>query len=133
MVRSITKHPKALVLAAFAAVYLIWGSTYLAILLAIKTIPPLLMAGSRFIIAGLILLAYALLKGERIPDVKSLWKISLAGILMLSVGNALVAWIEQYLPSGLVAILVATVPYGLSCLIRDNGNFISQTSRLFLD
>jgi drug/metabolite transporter (DMT)-like permease len=110
MVRSITKHPKALVLAAFAAVYLIWGSTYLAILLAIKTIPPLLMAGSRFIIAGLILLAYALLKGERIPDVKSLWKISLAGILMLSVGNALVAWIEQYLPSGLVAILVATVP-----------------------
>jgi len=110
MVSSITKHPKALVLAAFAAVYLIWGSTYLAILLAIKTIPPLLMAGSRFIIAGLILLVYALLKGERIPDVKSLWKISLAGILMLSVGNALVAWIEQYLPSGLVAILVATVP-----------------------
>jgi len=106
----LTKHPKALVLAAFAAVYLIWGSTYLAILLAIKTIPPFFMAGSRFIIAGLMLLIYATLKGERIPDIKSVLKISLAGILMLSVGNALVAWVEQYLPSGLVAILVATVP-----------------------
>ncbi|MBO9682756.1 MAG: EamA family transporter, partial [Flavisolibacter sp.] len=110
MVRNITKHPKALVLAAFAAVYLIWGSTYLAILLAIKTIPPFFMAASRFVIAGLLLLIYALIKGERIPDLKSVWKISLAGILMLSVGNALVAWVEQYLPSGLVAILVATVP-----------------------
>jgi drug/metabolite transporter (DMT)-like permease len=106
----LTKHPKALVLAAFAAVYLIWGSTYLAILLAIKTIPPFFMAGCRFIVAGLILLIYATLKGERIPDLKSVLKISLAGILMLSVGNALVAWVEQYLPSGLVAILVATVP-----------------------
>ena len=110
MVKSVTKHPKALVLSAFAAVYLIWGSTYLAILLAIKTIPPFFMAGSRFLIAGLILLTYALLKGEQIPDLKSTWKISLAGILMLSFGNALLAWVEQYLPSGLSAILVATVP-----------------------
>lgn len=110
MVKSLTKHPKALVLSAFAAVYLIWGSTYLAILLAIKTIPPFFMAGSRFLIAGLILLTYALLKGEQIPDAKSVWKISLAGILMLSVGNAFLAWVEQYLPSGLAAILVATVP-----------------------
>lgn len=110
MVKSLTKHPKALVLSAFAAVYLIWGSTYLAIFLAIKTIPPFFMAGSRFLIAGLILLVYALLKGEQIPDAKSVWKISLAGILMLSVGNAFLAWVEQYLPSGLAAILVATVP-----------------------
>jgi drug/metabolite transporter (DMT)-like permease len=110
MVKSLTKHPKALVLSAFAAVYLIWGSTYLAILLAIKTIPPFFMAGSRFLIAGLILLIYALIKGEQIPDAKSVWKISLAGILMLSVGNAFLAWVEQYLPSGLAAILVATVP-----------------------
>ena len=110
MVKSLAKHPKALVLAAFAAVYLIWGSTYLAILLAIKTIPPFLMAGSRFLIAGLILLVWALIKGEQIPDKKSVLKISLAGILMLAFGNALLAWVEQYLPSGLAAILVATVP-----------------------
>jgi drug/metabolite transporter (DMT)-like permease len=110
MVTSLTKHPKALVLSSFAAVYLIWGSTYLAIFMAIKTIPPFFMAGARFLIAGLILLIYALLKGDQIPDIKSVWKISLAGILMLSVGNAFLAWTEQYLPSGLAAILVATVP-----------------------
>jgi drug/metabolite transporter (DMT)-like permease len=119
----LTKHPKALVLAAFAAVYLIWGSTYLAILLAIKTIPPFFMAGSRFIIAGLILLLYAVFKGERIPDLKSVLKISLAGILMLSVGNALVAWVEQYLPSGLVAILVATVPLWFVVLDKRQWSF----------
>jgi drug/metabolite transporter (DMT)-like permease len=68
------------------------------------------MAASRFLIAGLILLTYALLKGEQIPDAKSVGKISLAGILMLSVGNAFLAWVEQYLPSGLAAVLVATVP-----------------------
>jgi drug/metabolite transporter (DMT)-like permease len=123
MVRSLTKHPKALVLAAFAAVYLIWGSTYLAILLAIKTIPPFFMAGSRFIIAGLILLLYALMKGERIPDFKSVLKISLAGILMLSLGNALIAWVEQYLPSGLVAILVSTVPLWFVMLDKKQWKF----------
>jgi drug/metabolite transporter (DMT)-like permease len=110
MVNSFAKHPKALVLAAFAAVYLIWGSTYLAILLAIKTIPPFFMAGARFFIAGLILLIWALIKGEQLPDIKSIFKISLAGILMLSIGNSLLAWVEQYLPSGLAAIFVATVP-----------------------
>jgi drug/metabolite transporter (DMT)-like permease len=110
MAKSLTKHPKALVFAAFAAVYIIWGSTYLAIFLAIKTIPPFLMAGTRFLLAGLILLVWALIKGEHIPDKKSILRISLAGILMLSIGNASVAWAEQYLPSGLAAIIVATVP-----------------------
>jgi drug/metabolite transporter (DMT)-like permease len=132
MVKSLTKHPKALVLAAFAAVYLIWGSTYLAILLAIKTIPPFFMAGSRFLIAGLILLVYALFKGEQIPDLKSLWKISLAGILMLSVGNALVAWVEQYLPSGLVAILVATVPLWFVILDKSQWKFHFSNKQIVL-
>lgn len=132
MDRSITKHPKALVLSAFAAVYLIWGSTYLAILWAIKTIPPFLMAGSRFIIAGLILLIYALLKGEQIPGFKSIWKISLAGILMLSVGNALVAWIEQYIPSGMVAILVATVPLWFVLLDKRQWKFHFSNKQIVL-
>jgi drug/metabolite transporter (DMT)-like permease len=110
MVKNLTKHSKALVFAAFAAVYIIWGSTYLAILLAIKTIPPFFMAASRFFIAGLILLIWALLKGEQLPDLKSILKISIAGILMLAFGNALLAWVEQYIASGLAAILVATVP-----------------------
>lgn len=132
MVKSLTKHPKALVLAAFAAVYLIWGSTYLAILLAIKTIPPFFMAGSRFLIAGLILLVYALLKGEQIPDLKSVWKISLAGILMLSVGNAFLAWVEQYLPSGLAAVLVATVPLWFVILDKNQWKFYFSNKQIIV-
>ena len=110
MVKRLAKHSKALVLAAFAAVYIIWGSTYLAILLAIKSIPPFFMAGTRFFIAGLLLLIWGLIKGEQLPDKKSLLKISLAGILMLALGNALLAWVEQYIATGVAAILVATVP-----------------------
>jgi drug/metabolite transporter (DMT)-like permease len=132
MVKSLTKHPKALVLFAFAAVYIIWGSTYLAILFAIETIPPFFMAGSRFLIAGLILLIYALLKGEQIPDAKSVWKISLAGILMLSVGNAFLAWTEQYIPSGLAAILVATVPLWFVLLDKRQWKFYFSNKQIII-
>ena len=105
------KHPsRALIFAAFAAVYIIWGSTYLGIKYAIDTIPPFMMAGLRFLVAGVLLLTWCLLKGESLPDLKSVGVISLSGILMLFIGNGAVAWIEQYLPSGLAAIIVATVP-----------------------
>lgn len=132
MVKSLAKHPKALVLAAFAAVYIIWGSTYLAILLAIKTIPPFFMAGSRFLIGGLILLIWALIKGEQIPDKKSVLKISLAGILMLAFGNALLAWVEQYLPSGLAAILVATVPLWFVLLDKGQWKFYFSNKQIIV-
>lgn len=101
---------KLFVIAAFAAIYLIWGSTYLGMLLAIKTIPPVVMGGFRFTTAGLILLIYCLARGERIPDIKSIGKISLSGILMLFLGTGAVAWVEQYIPSSLAAIIVAGVP-----------------------
>lgn len=114
---------KALVMAAFAAIYIIWGSTYLGILLAIKTIPPLMMAGTRFLIAGLLLLSWGLLKGERIPTKKSVAKIALAGILLLVIGNGAVAWVEQYLPSGLAAIIVATVPLWMVLIDRRHWNY----------
>jgi len=132
MVKSLAKHPKALVLAAFAAVYVIWGSTYLAILLAIKTIPPFFMAGTRFLIAGLILLVWAFAKGEPLPDKKSILKISLSGILMLALGNALLAWVEQYLPSGLAAILVATVPLWFVILDKRQWNFYFSNKQIIL-
>lgn len=101
---------KVLVIAAFTALYLIWGSTYLGIFYAIQTIPIFIMAASRFIIAGLLLLAYCLIKGEKPPSLKSFGIIGFGGVLMLFVGNGAVAWVEQYLPSGLAAIIVATVP-----------------------
>jgi drug/metabolite transporter (DMT)-like permease len=106
-----TKSPsKALVIAAFAAVYIIWGSTYLAILVAVKDIPPFLMAGARFFIAGLILFTWCRMQGEPTPAFRSFRNISFAGILMLFFGTTSLIWVEQYISSGIAAIIVATVP-----------------------
>ena len=95
---------------AFAAVYLIWGSTYLAIRFAVETIPPFLMAGSRFVFAGLVLYAYARGTGAERP-VPAHWKsAAIVGGLLLLGGNGGVVWAEQYVSSGGTALLVATVP-----------------------
>lgn len=105
-----TPPSKLLVVAAFAAIYLIWGSTYVAIVLAIETIPPFLMAGMRFVIAGLLLYFWCRWRGEGTPGKTSLGHISFSGILMLFGGTGAVVWVEQFIPSSLVAIIVATVP-----------------------
>ncbi|HVX49259.1 MAG TPA: EamA family transporter [Chitinophagaceae bacterium] len=112
MVSTLThKDPaKSLVIAAFAAVYIIWGSTYVAIALSIKSIPPFLMAGLRFFTAGLILFIYCLATGEKIQPLLSLAKSAFAGVLMLGVGTTSLIWSEQYLPSGLAAVIVASIP-----------------------
>jgi drug/metabolite transporter (DMT)-like permease len=107
----IQKQPsKSLVIAAFAAVYIIWGTTYLAILLAIKHIPTFFLAGSRFLIAGQILYIWCRLQGEETPEVGSLKKIAFSGVLMNFMGTGAVVWVEQYLPTGIAAIIVATLP-----------------------
>jgi len=98
------------VIAAFAALYIIWGSTYLAIHYAVATIPPFLMGGTRFIIAGLILYAFARQRGAVAPT-SAQWRAALVtGILLLVGGNGAVIWSEQHVASGLVALLVAIVP-----------------------
>jgi drug/metabolite transporter (DMT)-like permease len=101
---------KGLVIAAFIALYTIWGSTYLGNLIAIQTIPPFIMAGLRFFIAGIILLMWCLFQKQQLPSWDSIAKISLAGLLMLFIGTGAVIWVEQYIPSGLTAVIVATVP-----------------------
>lgn len=111
------------IIAAYAALYVIWGSTYLGILYAIKTIPPFLMMGSRFAIAGLLLLIWCFIKKEKLPSKKSIGKLALAGILMLALGNGAVTWVEQYLPSGLAAIIVATVPLWFVLLDKRQWSF----------
>ena len=97
---------------AFAAVYLIWGSTYLTIHIASETIPALLMSGARFVLAGLVLLAFTHRPGvprERLTLIH--WRSALIiGACLLLFGNGGVAWGEQYLPSGFVALIIATVP-----------------------
>src|ERR1700726_3223507 len=103
---------RAQIVIAFAAVYVIWGSTSLTIHIAIETIPALLMSGARFILAGLLLLAFSPRPGaprERLTLIHWRSAIVIGGCLLLF-GNGGVAWGEQYLPSGLVALIVATVP-----------------------
>jgi drug/metabolite transporter (DMT)-like permease len=98
---------------AFAAVYLIWGSTYLAIRVAIETMPPFLMAGCRFILAGLVFFAYGKLSNNaRVGRISlsDLKRAALIGFLMVTIGNGGVTWAEQRISSGLAAVLVAVMP-----------------------
>ncbi|MDQ2664879.1 MAG: EamA family transporter [Gemmatimonadota bacterium] len=98
-------------IAAFAAVYLVWGSTYLAIRFAVETLPPLLMAGARFAIAGGILLLWSRLHSRDGAPTRLDWRTGLvSGGLLLVGGNGLVVWAEQRVPSGITALLVAVVP-----------------------
>ncbi|UCG76391.1 MAG: drug/metabolite exporter YedA [Gemmatimonadota bacterium] len=95
---------------AFGAVYLIWGSTYLAIRFAIETLPPFLMAGTRFAIAGGILYAAARALGAAPPRPVHWRSAAVIGALLLLGGNGGVVWAEQTVPSGLTALIVAIVP-----------------------
>lgn len=102
--------PLIFILAAFATVYVVWGSTYLAIRFAIETLPPFLMAGVRFVIAGLVLYALVRPRQSAAPTRANWVAAGIVGSLMLVGGNGLVCWAEQYIPSGLAALLIATVP-----------------------
>src|SRR5690348_13947867 len=98
------------VLLAFAAIYTIWGSTYLAIRIAIETLPPLLMASLRFMTAGALLYGLLRLKGEPAPS-RNYWRsTAVIGGLLLVGGNGGVVLAERQVPSGVVALLVAMVP-----------------------
>lgn len=108
--------PRAAVLAAFAAVYLIWGSTYLAILFAIETLPPFLMAATRFLVAGALLYGWMRWRGAERPDARQWRAAVVVGGLLLFGGNGLVVWAEQWVPSGVAALLVATVPFWMVML-----------------
>jgi drug/metabolite transporter (DMT)-like permease len=101
---------RAKLIAAFAAVYGIWGSTYLAIRYAIETLPPFLMAGTRFLAAGAILYVWARLRERERPRPAHWAAAILVGGLMLFGGNGAVTWATQRIPSGMAALLVATVP-----------------------
>ena len=101
---------KGRVLAAFAALYLIWGSTYLAIRFAIETIPPFVMAGTRFVLSGIILCGIAYVRVKWRPSAREWRAAALIGGLLLMGGNGAVVWAEQRVPSGVAALLVATVP-----------------------
>lgn len=111
-----TQPPTWRVVLAFAAVYLIWGSTYLGISIAIKTMPPFLMAGARFLISGVLLYALTAAQGAPRPT-RANWKATaIIGALLLMGGNGLVTFAEQRLASGLAALLVAMTPFWMVVL-----------------
>lgn len=96
--------------AAFLAIYVIWGSTYLAIRLAVETIPPFFMASTRFITGGLILYALTRSRDAQAPTPLRWRDAFVVGGLMLFGGNGAAVWAAQWVPSGLMSLLVATVP-----------------------
>src|SRR5438067_6928260 len=102
-------------LAAYAAVYLIWGSTYLAIRVAVGGIPPLLLMGVRCTAAGALMLAWAGVRGERAT--RDQWRhAAVAGGLMIAVTYGALGWAEQRLASGIAALLSATSPLWLTTM-----------------
>jgi drug/metabolite transporter (DMT)-like permease len=96
---------------AWVFVCLVWGTTYLAIRIALETIPPLLMGGIRFVAAGALLITLLKFRGERMPALRSWPPLVILGTLLLGFGNGGVAWAEQTVPSGLTAVLVAMSPF----------------------
>ena len=106
--------PPRLAYVAWVAVCLIWGTTYLGIRVALDAVPPALMGGFRWTAAGALLCAALLIRGEKLPP-RSAWRgLALQGFLMLGLGNGLVAWAEQYVPSGLTAVILSTAPFWMA-------------------
>ncbi|GAB4033729.1 EamA family transporter [Spirosoma jeollabukense] len=120
----------ALVILAFATVYIVWGSTYFFIQMAMSGFPPLLLGGVRFLMAGTLLLGWCISRGDRIFIKSSLITSAVVGILLLVVGNGVVIWVEQTLPSALAAILVSSAPIWFVLLDKPNWgvNFKSKAT-----
>lgn len=96
--------------AAFAAIYLIWGSTYIGIRFAVETIPPFLMGGSRFMMAGLLMMVWALARGAKWPTWSQWRSASIAGFVLFVLNNGALVWAAQHVPSGVLALLIAATP-----------------------
>lgn len=108
------------VVLALAIVYVVWGSTYLGIELAVRTIPPFLMASVRFLVAGGLLYAWAIRRGDRSdrPTARHWLSAALIALPMLAIGNAAVGWAEVTVDTGLASLIIASVPLWLALLDR---------------
>jgi drug/metabolite transporter (DMT)-like permease len=111
------KNDRVLAFAAFVTVCIVWGTTYLGIRVAVETIPPVLLTGVRYTIAAIGLLTISRLRGERIPsDPRTIGRIAIVALLLIGVGNFGVVWAEQWVPSGMAALLVASAPFWATIL-----------------
>jgi len=104
------EHLKSKIWFALIALYLVWGSTYLGMRIAIETIPPFLHGAIRFFISGIILIVWQRLAGEPLPTLRQWLSCGVIGMLLLVGGNGLVSWSEQTIPSGIAALIVGAVP-----------------------
>lgn len=104
------KPTAAALVTAFAAIYLVWGSTYLAMHVAVESMPPFAMAAGRFILAGLILYAFVRWRGTPAPTLRQWGNNAFTGTLLLVGGNGLVAWALHYIPSGVAALIIGISP-----------------------
>jgi drug/metabolite transporter (DMT)-like permease len=98
------------VLLAFAIIYLVWGSTFLAIRVGVREVPPFLLAGMRFLVAGAVLYAWMRAQGTRSPTLREWGAASLLAILIFVIDYGLLFWAEQRVPSGIAAVMLATIP-----------------------
>jgi drug/metabolite transporter (DMT)-like permease len=99
------------IIVAFTLLYICWGSTFMAIAVAVKYMPPLVMGATRFIAAGTLMLAYCALTGRKVlASRRELLLLGAIGVLLLTTGNVVVGWAEQYVPSGLAALILAITP-----------------------
>ena len=118
---SITQKPSSLlVIIAFATVYIVWGSTYFFIQMAIQGIPAMMMGAIRYTIAGLLMLGWCALKGDKIWIKRDVINSAVSGLLMLAIGNGIVIWVEQALPSAMVAIMISANPIWFVVLDKRN-------------
>ena len=108
-----TRATRGQIIAAFASIYLVWGSTYLAIRYVVETMPPFVMAGTRFLISGILLFAWSRWRGARRPTAVHWRNATIAGAFLLLGGNGGVVWAQQTVPSGLTALLVSILPFWL--------------------
>jgi drug/metabolite transporter (DMT)-like permease len=120
---------KARAWTALIAVYIVWGSTYLAIRFTIETIPPFLSAGMRFLVAGAILYIWRRLSGDPAPKKVEWRSASIVGLLLLLSGNGALVWAEQRIPSGIASLFIATAPLWMVLIdaLRPGG---TRTNRL---
>jgi drug/metabolite transporter (DMT)-like permease len=112
-----TSREKLAAYGAWASVCFFWGTTYLAIRVGLETLTPMLFAGVRFLLAGTILfLVMSRLRNARLPSGREWLDLGLVGLLLLAVGNGIVVWAEQWISSGMAALLVATGPFWIAGL-----------------
>lgn len=108
--------PTSHLVVAFAAIYLVWGSTYLGMAIAIETMPPFLMAAVRFLIAGALLIAVRRWLGDALPTRRQWGSAAIVGSLLFLGGNGAVAWAQHWVPSGIAALLITTTPFWMTIL-----------------